>query len=39
VRRLAAWPIGPEAEKNLFGIKIGFLNLSRLWKFVQGDLG
>jgi hypothetical protein len=39
VRRLAVWPIGPEVEKNLFGIKIGFLNLSRLWKFVQGDLG
>jgi hypothetical protein len=22
-----------------FRIKIGFLNLSRLWKFVEGDLG
>jgi hypothetical protein len=38
----AGWllgPIGPEAEKNPFGIKIGFLNLLRLWKFIQGDLG
>jgi hypothetical protein len=25
--------------KNPFGIKIGFLNLLRLWKFAQGDLG
>jgi hypothetical protein len=24
---------------NFFGIKIEFLNLPRLWKFVQGDLG
>jgi hypothetical protein len=24
---------------NLFGIKIEFLNLPRLYKFVQGDLG
>jgi hypothetical protein len=23
----------------LFGIKIGFVNLPRLWKFVQGHLG
>jgi hypothetical protein len=36
VGRLAT---GLEAEKNLFRIKIGFLNLPRLWKFVQGDLG
>jgi hypothetical protein len=39
VGRLAAGPIGPEAEKYPFGIKIGFLNLPMLWKFVQGDLG
>jgi hypothetical protein len=37
--RLAAGPVGPEAEKNPFGIKIGFLNLPRLWKFAQVDLG
>jgi hypothetical protein len=36
VGRLAT---GLEAKKNLFRIKIGFLNLPRLWKFVQGDLG
>jgi hypothetical protein len=23
----------------IFGLKIGFLNLPRLWKFEQGDLG
>jgi hypothetical protein len=39
VGQLAAGPIGPEAEKNPFGIKIRFLNLSKLWKYVQGDLG
>jgi hypothetical protein len=26
-------------EKMNFRIKIGFLNLSRLWKFVEGDSG
>jgi hypothetical protein len=26
-------------EKRNFQIKIGFLNLPRLWKFVEGDLG
>jgi hypothetical protein len=31
---------GPKVEgKILFGIKIGFLNLPRLWKFVEVDLG
>jgi hypothetical protein len=44
----AAWPGGPagrwadcaESEgKILFRIKIGFLNLPRLWKFVERDLG
>jgi hypothetical protein len=30
-------PVG--CVKNPFGIKIGFVNLSRLWKFAQGDLG
>jgi hypothetical protein len=34
----AAGLIGPKAEKNPFKIKIGFLNLPRLWKFAQGDL-
>jgi hypothetical protein len=38
VGRLAAGLIGLEAKKNPFTIKIGFLNLPRLWKFVQGDL-
>jgi hypothetical protein len=37
--RLAAGPVGLEAEKNRFRIKIGFLNLPSLWKFAQGDLG
>jgi hypothetical protein len=23
----------------IFELKIGFLNLTRLWKFVEGDLG
>jgi hypothetical protein len=36
--RLAAGPVGSEAEKNPFE-KIGFFNLPRLWKFAQGDLG
>jgi hypothetical protein len=26
-------------EETAFRIKIGFLNLPRLWKFVRGDLG
>jgi hypothetical protein len=26
-------------KKRNFRIKIGFLNLPRLWKFVEGDLG
>jgi hypothetical protein len=26
-------------KKKSFRIKIGFLNLSSLWKFVEGDLG
>jgi hypothetical protein len=35
--RRADWA---ESEgKILFRIKIGFLNLPRLWKFAQGDLG
>jgi hypothetical protein len=36
---LAAGPIGLKARGNSFWNKIGFLNLQRLWKFVQGDLG
>jgi hypothetical protein len=41
---LAGGPIGPKVkekfffEKN-FRIKIGFSNLARLWKIVEGDLG
>jgi hypothetical protein len=31
--------LGQKLKKNPFGIKIRFLNLQRLWKFVQGDLG
>jgi hypothetical protein len=40
-RGLVRWlgSAGLKSKENLFGIKIGFLNLSRLWKFVQGDLG
>jgi hypothetical protein len=26
-------------EKKIFELKIGFLNLPRLWKFGQGNLG
>jgi hypothetical protein len=34
------WADWAESEgKILFGIKIGFVNLPRLWKFVEGDLG
>jgi hypothetical protein len=32
---VAAGPIESEGKKNPFGIKIGFLNLPRLWKFLQ----
>jgi hypothetical protein len=38
----ADWPLGRLGRmlrKNSFRIKIGFLNLPRLWKFVEGDLG
>jgi hypothetical protein len=35
----AAGPSWAENWRKIhFGIKIGFLNLSRLWKFAQGDL-
>jgi hypothetical protein len=37
--RMGRRAAGSEAEKNHFRIKIGFLNLPRLWKFAQGDLG
>jgi hypothetical protein len=31
---------GPKARKKMISqLKIGFLNLPRLWKFVEGDLG
>jgi hypothetical protein len=32
------WP-GRKWRKEIFELKIGFLNLPRLWKFAQGDLG
>jgi hypothetical protein len=31
--------VGRILRKNSFRIKIGFFNLPRLWKFVEGDLG
>jgi hypothetical protein len=31
--------LGRILRKNSFRIKIGFLNLPRLWKFIEGDLG
>jgi hypothetical protein len=37
---MAAWVGWAEIQReNLFGIKFGFLNLPRLWKFVQEDFG
>jgi hypothetical protein len=45
VGQMAEWAgwllgrLGRKLEKNPFRIKIGFLNLLRLWKFAQGDLG
>jgi hypothetical protein len=35
----AARSAGPKARKKNFQIKIGFLNLARLWKFLEEDLG
>jgi hypothetical protein len=35
----AARSAGPKARKKISELKIGFLNLSRLWKFAQEDLG
>jgi hypothetical protein len=29
----------PKARKRISKLKIGFLNLPRVWKFVEGDLG
>jgi hypothetical protein len=29
----------PKVRKMISELKIGFLNLPRLWKFVEGDLG
>jgi hypothetical protein len=34
----AARLAGPKARKMISELKIGFLNLPRLWKFVEGDL-
>jgi hypothetical protein len=37
---MASWADCADIRReNLYGIKIGLLNLPRLWKFVQGDLG
>jgi hypothetical protein len=35
----AARSAGLKARKKISELKIGFLNLPRLWKFVEGDLG
>jgi hypothetical protein len=43
--RLGQRPSGPQGQpgrkrrKRISELKIGFLNLPRLWKFAQGDLG
>jgi hypothetical protein len=31
-------PNGPKVRKMISELKIGFLNLPRLWKFIVGDL-
>jgi hypothetical protein len=31
--------MGRNRRKNYFRIKFEFLNIQRLWKFAQGDLG
>jgi hypothetical protein len=36
--RAAGWT-EPKARRRISELKIGFLNLPRLWKFVEGDLG
>jgi hypothetical protein len=35
----AARLAGPKARKMISELKIGFLNLPRLWKFLEGGLG
>jgi hypothetical protein len=35
----AAGSAGPKARKRISELKIRFLNLPRLWKFIEGDLG
>jgi hypothetical protein len=35
----AARSAEPKSSKRISELKIGFLNLPRLWKFVEGDLG
>jgi hypothetical protein len=35
----AARSAGPKSRKSISELKIRFLNLPRLWKFVEGDLG
>jgi hypothetical protein len=37
----AEWAVGlagPKARKRISELKIGFLNLPMLWKFIEGDL-
>jgi hypothetical protein len=34
----AAGSAGPKATKRISELKIGFLNLPRLWKFIEGIL-
>jgi hypothetical protein len=35
----AARSAGPKSRKRISELKIGFLSLPTLWKFVEGDLG
>jgi hypothetical protein len=35
----AARSVGPKSRKIISELKIGFLNLPRLWNFVEGDFG
>jgi hypothetical protein len=37
--RRVAGPQGKKENKRITNLKIGFLNLARLWKFVEEDLG
>jgi hypothetical protein len=35
----ATGSVGPKERKRISELKIRFLNLPRLWRFVEGDLG